>query len=116
MLRKNADAHISSLGYLWLNLLKVRKGNWCRWLTGGDQAMLSKVNTWLKWPKMKEADCVRLFAIAFSKVFDSVSLAIIFNKLKEVSINPYTIYWIFFFLEDSRDLYLMVLCLLLVHN
>ena len=46
---------------------------------------------------MKEADCVRLFAIAFSKVFDSVSQAIIFNKLKEVSINPYIIYWIIFF-------------------
>ena len=60
---------------------------------------------------MKEVDCVRLFAIAFSKVFDSVSQAIIFNKLKEVSINPYIIYWIIFFLEDSRDLYLMVLCL-----
>jgi len=39
MLRNNADAHISSLGYLWLNLLKVRKRNWRRWLTAGDQAM-----------------------------------------------------------------------------
>ena len=66
----------------------------------------------VEWPDMKEADCVRPFAIAFSKGFDSVSQAIIFNKLKEVSINPYIICWIiFFFLEDFRDLYLMVLCL-----
>ena len=40
---------------------------------------------------------VTLFTIAFWKVFDSVSQAIIFNKLKEVSINPYIIYWIIFF-------------------
>ena len=34
MLRNNADAHISSLRYLWLNLLKVRKRNFC---PGGSQ-------------------------------------------------------------------------------
>ena len=36
---------------------------------------------------MKEADCVRVFA----KAFDSVSHAILFNKFKELPINPYII-------------------------
>jgi len=52
---------------------------------------------------MKEADFVRLFTIAFSKVFDSVSQAIIFNKLKEVSINPYIIYWVIFFSSKTPE-------------
>ena len=98
MLRNNADAHISSLGYPWLNLGSQGETKQCKLVPGNRQLQpLSKVITWLKWPDMKEADCVRLFAIAFSKVFDSVSQAIIFNKLKEVSINPYIIYWIIFF-------------------
>lgn len=54
---------------------------------------------WLKWLDTGEADCVRVFDFDFSKAFDSVNHFILFNKVKELPINPNTVNWIINFLS-----------------
>ena len=49
---------------------------------------------WLKWLDTREAECVGVFAFDFSRAFDSVNHFILFNKLKELPINPYIVNWI----------------------
>ena len=58
---------------------------------------------WLKWLDTGEADCVRVFAFDFSKAFDSVNHFILFNKLKELPINPYIVAWIINFLFNRQQ-------------
>ena len=49
---------------------------------------------WLKWLDTREAECVGVFAFDFSRAFDSVNHFILFNKLKELPVNPYIVNWI----------------------
>ena len=57
---------------------------------------------WLKWLDTREADCARVFAFDFSKAFDSANHFILFNKFRELSINPY-IGLLLFFLFSSQQ-------------
>ena len=58
---------------------------------------------WLKSLDPGEADCVTVFAFDFSKAFDSVNHFILFNKLTELSINPYIVNWIINFLFSRQQ-------------
>ena len=44
-----------------------------------------------KYPDDPECKAVRLFAMDFSKAFDSVSHQLLVKKMKTLSINPYII-------------------------
>ena len=72
---------------------------------GGNcmDALLSiqhRINSYLDNP-----DCraVRLFAIDFSKAFDSVKHDLLASKLKEFPLNPYIINWCVSFLKDRNQ-------------
>ena len=58
---------------------------------------------WLTWLDTGGADCVRVFAFDFFKPFDSVNHFILFNKLKELPINPYIVNWIINFLFNRQQ-------------
>ena len=45
---------------------------------------------WLKWLDTGKTDCVTVFACDFS---NSVNQFILFNKLREMPINPYIVNW-----------------------
>lgn len=57
---------------------------------------------WLKWLDTREADCARVFAFDFSKAFDSANHFILFNKFRELSINPYIGLLLFLFSSQQR--------------
>ena len=50
-----------------------------------------------------ECKAVRLFAMDFSKAFDSVSHQLLANKLKNLPLNPYIINWWLSFLRDRKQ-------------
>ena len=57
---------------------------------------------WLKWLDTREADFARVFAFDFSKAFDSANHFILFNKFRELSINPYIGLLLFLFSSQQR--------------
>ena len=48
-------------------------------------------------------DFVRAFFFDFSKAFDSVPHAIVYNKLMSLKMNPYVINWIVSFLSNRKQ-------------
>ena len=73
--------------------------------TGGSciDALLSMQQTvccYLDDPKCK---AVRLFAMDFSKAFDSVNRRFLSYKLKDVPLNPFVINWYLSFLENRQQ-------------
>ena len=56
-------------------------------------ALLLCQHMWMKWLD-SQADSVRVFAFDFSKAFDHVNHAILFDKLSQLPINPYINNWI----------------------
>ena len=56
-------------------------------------ALLLCQHMWMKWLD-SQADIVRVFAFDFSKAFDHVNHAILFDKLSQLPINPYIYNWI----------------------
>ena len=83
--------------YLSLDQFAYREG------TNTSQAIIKSQHMWLKWLDPGEGDCVRVFAFDFSKAFDSVNHFILFNKLKELPINPYIVNWIINFLSNNKE-------------
>ena len=83
--------------YLSLDQFAYREG------TNTSKALIKSQHMWLKWLDTGEADCVRVFAFNFSKAFDSVNHFILFNKLKELPINPYIVAWIINFLFNRQQ-------------
>ena len=57
----------------------------------------------LKWLDTGEADCARVFAFDFSKAFEPVNHFILFNKVRELHINPYIVNWIINFLFSRQQ-------------
>ena len=74
--------------YLSLDEFAYREG------TNTSQGLIKSQHTWRKWLDTRDADCVRVFSFDFSKAFESVNQFILFNKLKELPINPYIVNWI----------------------
>ena len=60
----------------------------------------NKICKFLDDPKCKE---VRMFAMDFSKAFDSVSHKLLAEKLKSLPLNPYIINWWLGFLRDRKQ-------------
>ena len=56
-------------------------------------ALLLCQHMWMKWLD-SQADSVRVFAFDFSKAFDHVNHAILFDKRSQLPINPYIYNWI----------------------
>ena len=50
-----------------------------------------------------ECSAVRLFAMAFSKEFDTVKHSLLFSKLNLLPLNPYILNWYLSFLTDRRQ-------------
>ena len=50
-----------------------------------------------------ECSAVRLFAMDFSKAFDTVKHSLLFSKLKLLPLNPYILNWYLSFLTDRRQ-------------
>ena len=48
---------------------------------------------------------VRMFAMDFSKAFDSVSHKLLAEKLKSLPLNPYIINWQISFVRDKKELF-----------
>ena len=63
-------------------------------------SMQHTVHCYLDNPKCK---AVRLFAMDFSKAFDSVYHELLSHKLKGVSLNPFIINWCLSFLENRQQ-------------
>ena len=91
--------HLSSLCILFTRSTQFA------YRTGGSciDALLSMQHTvycYLDDPKCK---AVRLFAMDFSKAFDSVNHELLSYKLKDVPLNPFIINWYLSFLENRRQ-------------
>ena len=72
---------------------------------GGNctDALLSiqhRINSYLDNPDCTEA--VRLFAMGFSKAFDSVKHELLANKLKKLPLNPHITNWYLNFTKHTR--------------
>ena len=74
-----------------------REGGSC---TNALLLIKSKICKFLDDPKCKE---VRMFAMDFSKAFDSVSHQLLAEKLKSLTLNPYIITWWLGFLRDRKQ-------------
>jgi retron-type reverse transcriptase len=74
-----------------------RKGGSC---TNTLLAVQHKVNQYLDNPECK---AVRLFAMDFSKAFDSVKHDLLSAKLRQVGLNPYVFNWYLSFLKDRQQ-------------
>ena len=64
-------------------------------------ALLLCQHMWMKWLD-SQADSVLVFAFDFSKAFDHVNHAILFDKLSQLPINPYIYNWIRDFLTGRQ--------------
>ena len=62
----------------------------------------NKICKFLDDPKCK---AVRMFAMDFSKAFDSVSHKLLAEKLKSLPLNPYIINWQISFVRDRKELF-----------
>ena len=62
----------------------------------------NKICKFLDDPKCK---AVRMFAMDFSKAFDSVSHKLLAEKLKSLPLNPYIINWQISFVRDKKELF-----------
>ena len=65
-------------------------------------ALLTCHHHWLKWLD-GATDFVRVYPFDFSKAFDSVPHATVFDKLMSLNINPYVINWIVSFLSNWKQ-------------
>ena len=57
----------------------------------------------LKFLDQKGCNAVRVFAMDFSKAFDTAKHDLLFSKLKLVPLNPYILNWYVSFLSDRRQ-------------
>lgn len=51
----------------------------------------------------KKSNCVRVFLFDLSKAFDTVSHRIVFNKVKDLEINPYVVNWSIDFQRNGKQ-------------
>ena len=83
--------------HLNVSQFAYRKGGSC---TDTLLAVQHKVNQYLDNPECK---AVRLFAMDFSKAFDSVKHDLLSAKLRQVGLNTYIFNWYLSFLKDRQQ-------------
>ena len=88
--RNSVEQHLSS------NQFVYRAG-------GCTDALLSTQHTVYRYLDDPNCKAVRLFAMDFSKAFDSVNHELLYYKLKEVPLNPFIINWYLSFLENRQQ-------------
>ena len=86
--RETIESHLSTSQFAY------RKGGNC---TDALLSIQHRTNSYLDNPDCK---AVRLFAMDFSKPFDSVKHELLANKLKKLLLNPYITSWYLNFLKD----------------
>jgi hypothetical protein len=89
--KKSFEQHLNASQFAY------RKGGSC---TDTLLAVQHKVNQYLDNPECK---AVRLFAMDFSKAFDSVKYDLLSAKLRQVGLKPYIFNWYLSFLKDRQQ-------------
>ena len=89
--RETIESHLSTSQFAY------RKGGNC---TDALLSIQHRTNSYLDNPDCK---AVRLFAMDFSKAFDSVKHELLANKLKKLPLNPYITNWYLNFLKDRKQ-------------
>ncbi|PFX32794.1 RNA-directed DNA polymerase from mobile element jockey [Stylophora pistillata] len=75
------------------------------YIEGGSctNALLTIQHTVNQYLDIPECKAVRLFAMDFSKAFDSVKHDLLSHKLKQLPLNPFIVNWYLSFLEDRQQ-------------
>ena len=89
--RETIESHLSTSQFVY------RKGGNC---TDAPLSIQHRINSYLDNPDCK---AVRLFAMDFSKPFDSVKHELLANKLKKLPLNPDITNWYLNFLKDRKQ-------------
>ena len=89
--RETIESHLSTSQFAY------RKGGNC---TDALLSIQHRTNSYLDNPDCK---AVRLFAMEFSKAFDSVKHELLANKLKKLPLNLYITNWYLNFLKDRKQ-------------
>ena len=89
--RETIESHLSTSQFAY------RKDGNC---TDALLSIQHRINSYLDNPDCK---AVRLFAMDFSKAFDSVKHELLANKLKKLPLNPHITNWYLNFLKDRKQ-------------